>query len=261
MRALIATLCLALLPVAAYAETEDDAGDVSEVDKDRVGPLRERVRPVSGHVFLKHGRVEVSPSVTSSFNDPFFWKFLAGATVAYYPMEWLGVNLRLGLDAPSMFAGQPVISPAAEICTTEATGQGTTRGCRTPTYAELNGRAPGQISFIGGADVQYAPVYGKVGLIAEKFINFDLYGLGGLSLVGYKGPGGTIGVSTPMVTGGLNLGLGAHFVVSRWFAVRTELRDLLYVEDVEGTDTKSFRSQLLFELGFSLFFPTTFTGE
>jgi outer membrane beta-barrel protein len=259
MRALIATLCLTLAPIAAYAETEDDAGDVSEVDKDRVGPLRERVRPVSGHLFLKRGRLEISPSITSSFNDPFFWKFLVGATVAYYPMEWLGVNLRLGMDAPSMVQGEAVISPAAEICTTEATGTGTTRGCRAPTYADLNGRAPGQLTFLGGVDLQYAPVYGKVGFVAEKFLQFDLYGLGGLSAVAYKGPSGTTG-STPMVTGGVNLGLGAHVVVAKWFAVRTELRDLLYFEDVED-GTKSFRNQLMFELGLSLFFPTTFTGE
>jgi outer membrane beta-barrel protein len=257
MRTLFATLCIALVPAAVYAETEDDAGDVSEVDKDRVGPLRERVRPVSGHLFLKRGRFELSPSMTASFNDPFFWKFLAGATLAYYPMEWLGVNLRFGIDAPPLIRGEPVISPAGEVCTLGATP----RECSSPTFDDLNGRAPGQMTFLGGVDVQYAPVYGKVGLVAEKFLQFDLYGLGGLSAVGYKGPSGTPGESTPMVTGGVNLGLGAHFVVAKWFAVRTELRDLMYVEDVQGAEKKSFRNQLLFELGLSLFFPTTFTEE
>jgi outer membrane beta-barrel protein len=244
MRTLITTLCLALVPVAAYAQTEDDAGDVSEVDKDRVGPLRERIRPVSGHLFRKRGRLEISPSVTSSFNDPFFWKFLAGATVGYFPTEWLGVNLRLGMDVPSLM-GTPVISPAPELCDPV---------CDPPDYAEkLDGKLPGQMTFIAGVDVQYAPVYGKVGVLAEKFLHFDLYGLGGLSAVGYRGPA-TVG-SVPMLTGGVNLGLGAHFVVARWFAVRTELRDLLYFEDLEKG--RSLRNQFLFELGFSLFFPTT----
>jgi len=41
---------------ASGASSEQEAGDVSEVDKDRLGPLRERVRPVSGHLFLKQGR-------------------------------------------------------------------------------------------------------------------------------------------------------------------------------------------------------------
>jgi outer membrane beta-barrel protein len=251
MRTLIATLFLAFVPVAAYAQTEEDAGDVSEVDKDRVGPLRERVRPVSGHLFGKRGRLEISPSMTASFNDPFFWKFLAGATVAYYPMEWLGVNLRLGMDVPSLM-GTPMISPASEVCDPT---------CRPPNSTELDGRAPGQLTFIGGVDIQYAPIYGKVGLVAEKFLHFDLYGLGGLSAVGYKGPSGSAAGSTPMVTPGVNLGVGAHFVVARWFAVRTELRDLLYFEDVQPIPSQSFRNQFLFELGFSFFLPTPFSGE
>ena len=61
-----------VLPALSFAQTtseEEEAGDVSEVDKDRLGPLRERVRPVSGHLFLKKGRFEVSPSASVSLRD------------------------------------------------------------------------------------------------------------------------------------------------------------------------------------------------
>lgn len=261
IRTIVAALCLAIVPTAAFAQTEEDAGDVSEVDKDRVGPLRERVRPVSGHLFRKTGRFEISPSMTASFNDPFFWKFLAGATVAYYVTETLGINLRLGMDAPTLASGQMVISPAAQICITEGAGAGLVRSCRAPTYAELDGRAPGQLTFLGGVDAQYAPIYGKVGVVAETFLHFDLYGIAGASVIGYKGPSEGVVGSAPMISAGANLGVGARFVMAKWFAIRTEFRDLLYIERTRTVAGTSLRSQFLFELGLSMFFPTTFIRE
>ena len=62
-------LALALFAAPAFAASEDEAGDVSEVDKDSAGPLRERVRPVSGHLFLMDGRFEVSPGIGISLRD------------------------------------------------------------------------------------------------------------------------------------------------------------------------------------------------
>jgi outer membrane beta-barrel protein len=261
IRTFVAALTLALVPVTTFAQTEDDAGDVSEVDKDRVGPLRERVRPVSGHLFRKAGRFEFSPSATASFNDPFFWKFLAGVTIGYFPTENIGVNLRLGMDAPSLAMGQMVISPAAQICTVGNDGSGFVRTCRSPEWGEIDGIAPGQLTFLGGIDGQYAPIYGKVGLVAETFLHFDLYAIGGVAAVGYKGPSEGVSGSVPMITPGLNLGVGARFVTSKWFAIRTEFRDLLYVEKTRTAAGSSLRSQFLFELGFSLFFPTGFARE
>ena len=262
IRTFVAALTLALVPVTTFAQTEDDAGDVSEVDKDRVGPLRERVRPVSGHLFRKAGRFEFSPSIGASFNDPFFWKFLAGVTIGYFPTENIGVNLRFGVDAPTLATGRMVISPAAQICpiTKTETG-GSLRDCQSPTWKQADGIVAGQLTFLGGIDAQYAPIYGKVGLVAETFLHFDLYAIGGVAAVGYKGPSEGVDGSVPMITPGVNLGVGARFVASKWFAIRTEFRDLLYVEQVRAANPTSLRSQFLFELGFSLFFPTGFARE
>src|SRR5688500_12472720 len=81
-----------LLPSLALGQTrtEDEAGDVSEVDKDALGPLRERIRPVSGYFFLKKGRFELSPSATVSVKDAFFTKYLVGASLTYHPIESIG---------------------------------------------------------------------------------------------------------------------------------------------------------------------------
>lgn len=248
------SLALATLPAAAFAQSEDDAGDVSEVDKDRVGPLRERVRPVSGHLFLKRGRFELSPSVTASMNDAFFTKYIFGATLGFFPTESIGVHARFGY-------GMNVVSGAAQICTTEATGTGTRRGCNPPTFDQLDGRAPGQLTLMGGVDVQYSPIYGKVALVAEQFLHFDLYALAGASAVGYNGPTGQPTGSKGYMTVGGNLGVGTRVVLNRFLTVRAELRDLIYVEQVQPLPASSLRNQFLFELGISFFLPTSFIPE
>lgn len=235
---------------AAQSSEEEEAGDVSEVDKDRQGPLRERVRPVSGHLFLKKGRFEFSPSATVSLRDAFFSKYIFGGTLTYHPLETLGVSLRLGYALNS-------VAGAAQICSFPAAVEGQpapTRTCSSPTMDQLDGQAPGQLQLLGGADVQWAPIYGKLSLMAEKFVHFDMYGVLGASVVQYRGPD----LSTPTgaqgyMTGGGNVGVGARFFFNRWVTLRTEVRDLIYVEKSRGSDNY-LRNQLMFELGVSFFF-------
>ncbi|AKJ05661.1 outer membrane beta-barrel protein [Archangium gephyra] len=229
-------------PAPSGSGSEQEAGDVSEVDKDRLGPLRERVRPVSGHLFLKQGRFEFSPSATLSIKDAFFSKYILGGTLTYHPTETLGLSLRAGYALNT-------VASAAQICT--FTGDdGSTRGCRRPTYEELDGEAPGQLTLMGGVDVQWAPIYGKISLLAEQFLHFDLYGVAGATAVQYRGP-----AKTAELTAGGNVGVGMRFFLNRWVTVRTEFRDLIYVEKALNPAT-TLRNQLMFELGVSLFFPS-----
>jgi outer membrane beta-barrel protein len=247
---LLLALCL-VMPALGHAQSsneEEEAGDVSEVDKDRLGPLRERVRPVSGHLFLKKGRFEFSPSATLSLRDAFFSKYIFGGTLTYHPLETLGVGLRLGY-ALNTVAG------AAQICTfTDAADGSATRGCASPTMNQLDGRAPGQLKLLAGADVQWAPIYGKLSLLAEKFVSFDLYGVAGASAVQYRGPdlASSTAAKNYMTAGG-NVGVGARFFFNRWVTLRTEVRDLIYVEKGR-TENNYLRNQLMFELGVSFFF-------
>ncbi|CAM3950888.1 outer membrane beta-barrel domain-containing protein [Corallococcus sp. ZKHCc1 1396] len=242
-------------PRASAGSQEEEAGDVSEVDKDALGPLRERIRPVSGHMFLKKGRFEVSPSASITIRDAFYKKYIFGGSLTYYPSETLGVSLRAGYAVNS-------VAGSAQICTfTEGSG-GDTRGCRAPTKGELDGQAPGQLTLLGGADVQWAPIYGKLSLLAEKFVHFDMYGILGASVVQYRGPettlvdGQAIAGGKSYLTAGGNVGVGLRFFFNRWVTLRTELRDLIYVEKGREPTPTYLRNQILFELGLSFFFPS-----
>jgi outer membrane beta-barrel protein len=256
MRALVlAVFLLGLAPAARAASSEEEAGDVSEVDKDALGPLRERIPPVTGHLFLKRHRFELSPAVTFSVKDAFFSKYVFGLSAAYHLSETFAVNGRFGYSIPT-------VSGAAEICIPPGSSLGPP-GCNQPTLNQLNGIAPGAITLIGGVDLEWAPLYGKIALSSEYFAHFDIYGILGPSLVQYTGPGAGSTTAKPIavndLTAGGNVGLGLRAFMNKWLAVRLEFRDLIYAENVViPTPSTSIRNQLMFEVGFSMFFPTAF---
>jgi len=237
-----------LLPALVLAQDEGEGADPGAIDRE-AGPLRDRIRPVSGHLFLKAGRIEVSPAASVSVRDAFFTKIGFGGSVTYHFTEQLALGAR-GAYNLAMVAG------SAQICTVD---ENFVRTCRSPTYQELDGVAPGQITLLGAVDVQFAPIYGKLSLMAEQFLHFDIYGILGGAAVLYRGPPGSGSTTAAQyVAPGLNAGAGMRFFLNRWLTVRGELRDMVYSEDL-GSGVSSLRNQLVVELGVSLFFPPTFT--
>lgn len=243
-------LLASLLSAPAFAASEDEAGDVSEVDKDSSGPLKDRVRPVSGHLFLMNGRFEASPGVGVSLRDAFWQKVSFGVALTYHFNEEIGLGLRAAYNLS-------LISGAAQICDPES------GLCSEPLREELTTRngqpanvAYGLMSFLTSLDLQWAPLYGKIALFSESVLNFNMYILAGPAFLLY-GP-----TNTPTVGG--NVGVGFRFFVNKWLTVRLELRDVIYYEEgvnLGGTQLNSVRNQLMTELGFSMFFPTVFRDE
>lgn len=257
-RARLTWLCFALVVAAAPAfaqKSEEEAGDVSEADKDSSGPLRDRIPPVSGHLFLMDGRFEISPGIGLSIRDAFFTKLFLGAALTYHFSETVGVSLRGGYNVS-------LVSGSAQICTTEDPTTNTAAGCRSPTVQELTTRvdstgtrvpanvAYGLNSLLASIDLQWAPIYGKLSLSAERVLSFNMYGLVGPALVMY-GPQGQL-------TAGGNVGLGFRFFLNKFLTIRLELRDTIYLEQGASADQSSLRNQLLVEAGFSIFLPTVF---
>lgn len=257
MRALVIAVSLAALAQQARAASqEEEAGDVSEVDKDALGPLRERIPPVTGHLFLKKHRFELSPAVTFSVRDAFYSKYVFGLSAAYHVTESVAINGRFGYSIPT-------VSGAAQICIPPGSSLGPP-GCFQPSMKALSGVAPGAITLLAGADLEWAPLYGKIALSSEYFAHFDIYGILGPELVMYTGPGAGSTTQNPNpvtdTTVGGNVGLGLRAFANKWLAVRFEFRDLIYSESVViPTPSNSLRNQFFFELGFSMFFPTSFS--
>ncbi len=246
-------LTLAAPAVAAdKSKSEEEAGDVSEVDKDRAGPLRNRVPPVSGHLFQMADRFEAGIAVGFSVKDAFFAKYVPGITLTYHFGE------TIALAAHGAY-GFNTVSGAAEIC---GNGVSSPLGCKQPSLDTLeNAHAFGQMSLLAGLELQWAPIYGKIGLVAEKFLTFNMYAAIGPSVLMY-GP-------QNQFTAGGNVGIGFRWAVNQFICVRTEIRDLIYYEDFRNGDTsqlgsalkQSVRNQIMGTLGISFFIPTTFERE
>jgi outer membrane beta-barrel protein len=244
-------LAAALLSTAAFAQrSEDEAGDTAEVDKDALSPLRDRVRPVSGHLFLMKGRFEISPGVSFSVRDAFFSKYNVGLMLNYHFTEELGIRLRGGYS----FATP---SGTAQICETDAAGL---RSCRVPSVNELVDKgAYGNTPLLVDLALEWAPLYGKLAFIAEAFVHFNFYINLGATLVLYQNA--SPGLQPVMnVTVGGNVGLGMRWFFTRWLTARLELRDVLYSEASQQYQA-SFRNQLLLEAGISIFLPTDFSEQ
>jgi outer membrane beta-barrel protein len=252
-RALLFAVFFAAPAFAQREKAEEEAGDVSEVDKDRTGPLRDRVQPVSGHIFLMKGRFEASPEIGISFKDPFYTKYAPGLMVSFHFTETVGISLR----ASYAFS---TVSGAAEICTNGANGA---PGCRTPTLAELDAGSGGvfpygRMGLLADLALEWAPIYGKLATLAVlPFLPFDdlhfnMYGGIGPAVMMY-GPASTF-------TGGGNVHVGFRFFVNKFICVRTEIRDVVYYEQFSSAQ-HSIRNQLMFDLGLSFFLPTNFERE
>ena len=251
-------------PSMAQQRSEDEAGDVSELEKDVTGPLRDRIPPITGYRLLMGKRFEFTPTIGVSFRDPFFLKLGLGVQLTYHFTNSLG----LSLDA---FYAIPFIASWAQICIPQGTPN-EKPGCRTATWAELskevtNGNtktklnnAPGLLHFWAHLNLHWTPIYGKISALSEGAVNFNFYGFLGPSVVMYGG-------ANTVMAGG-NIGIGMRFLINRWLAVRLQVRDIIYPEvvarQVAGSETVNstyVRNQLLVELGFSMFFPTTFEGQ
>lgn len=226
-RALLLSLALAA-PAAAGAASPADA-------------FGGRIPPISGQLYTKAGKLEITPTANLSLNDAFFSKTFFGAKLGWHFTEALSLS---GSFATG-FAGA---TGSTEVCPGN-------EGCHAATQAQLN-QVPGELKTIAGLEVAFAPVYGKLNVFAEKVIHFDLSVLAGGDLIRHRGvlsaadAGAGVSPGVRSTFGG-HVGVGARVFLTRSFALRLEVKDYVYTVPVLGSST--LQNQLFTELGISWF--------
>jgi outer membrane beta-barrel protein len=227
----IALLCAAALAPPAVGASEADA-------------FASKVEPISGQLYRKAGRFELTPGVDLSLNDAFFSKVLFGAKATWHFSEWLAVT-------GSFAGGFSSATGSTQVCPAN-------QGCHA-AFPDQLAAVPGEIKTKGGLEVGFAPVYAKLNLLAEKVAHFDLSLLGGADWIAYRevlpppqNPGSPVSPATKRAIGG-HLGLGARLFLGPWGALRVEVKDYLYRVPVSGA-TK-LEQQLFVEMGLSVFLP------
>jgi outer membrane beta-barrel protein len=232
----LATLVLAAAPAATAAKEAADA-------------FGQRIPPVSGRLYSKAGKLEITPTANLSLNDAFFSKYFFGGKVGWHATEtWsFSGSITTGFARAT---GSTAVCPRNE-------------GCQSATDAQLT-QVPGELRTMVGAEIGFSPVYGKLNAFAEKVIHFDLSFLLGADWIRYRGvqsatdanAGADPGVQS---TFGAHVGLGTRVFLGRTTALRIEVKDYLYRAPVLGSNT--IQNQLFTEIGLSFFLPSLHQGR
>lgn len=236
MAGLVLAVALAAAPGASLA---------SEADA-----FENKVPPISGQLYPTARRFELEPFAAFSVNDPFYTKIFFGAKAGYHlSAQWyLGAMFSTGFTSPT---------GSTNICT--ASG-----GCTGATDAQLY-QLPGLIKWTAAVEAGWTPFYGKLNVVSDLPVHFDLSIYGGLDWVSFQ-QAVTSGEAATLVAAGQkpgtdssvggHLALGLRFFVARFVAVRFEIRDVLYSAYVGNLQERQLQNQIWLDLGVSFFFPT-----
>ncbi|RMG16843.1 MAG: outer membrane beta-barrel domain-containing protein [Deltaproteobacteria bacterium] len=202
--------------------------------------LEARIPAVSGRLMTKAGRHELAAVLDLTLADAFRQKLLGGLTYTYHLSEVWGLTLRGGVTLLSLPSGSVAVCP-------------TPAECGPPDDAALD-ELPGNVGFLGGLLGEFAPIYGKLNIIAENVLHFDFYATAGVGAVGYtlvpRAGGDRSGLSPALL-----LGVGQRFFFAGWLAVKVEVLDFLYPQTTAAGDGQ-ISNQLALTVGFSFFFST-----
>jgi outer membrane beta-barrel protein len=218
-----------LTPSAAHAREKNAA----ESALTEFNGKKEVPDPVRNRFFLKANRFEIAPSLGYVPNNSFADVYVGGAFLAYHFSE------RFSVEAAVMYSPN---SGASGV-------KGLTRTLLDIAYqGDPNTKFQQPIDRLQLATAftaRWAPVYGKINLIGEGVVNFDVYGTGGLGLLAISKDVATIsedyrsGKSDDPVyvepqpsqqfSPALNLGAGMDIFLSPTVALKLDARTLVYI--------------------------------
>jgi outer membrane beta-barrel protein len=208
-----------------------------------------KVPPISGQLYPKRGRIELTAGASLSVNDPFYAKTFGSLKLTWHLSELFsaGVHAAGGMASAT---GSTTICPANQ-------------GCRPADEVQLR-QVPGKILWLAGAEGAFAPVYGKLNLLAELPVHFDLAILLGADWITFQKaadlPTAQLGPPGSDSSLGGHVGLGMRFFFAGFMGLRFEVRDYLYSATIGSTGQSHLQNQLFVDLGVSFFFPSSARG-
>ncbi len=192
-----------------------------------LGMLRNsEISVVQKMVYAKEGRSEIGVTLGLMPFDAYTWAPLANATYTVHRTETFGIEASLG-------GGY---------------------GFKSADYRELEGPtygiAPEAYRFLGrlGVAVEWSPVYAKMNWKGRKIIHHDVFGVLGATgtLEQCVLPDGRFAVGP-----GVTAGVGARIFRGSRANVRVELRDDLFVEKHDLTETWGLKQNVWVAAGLS----------
>lgn len=178
---------------------------------------------------LRRQRVQLTPRVASTLNDAILRQWSVGGTLAYNVSERLYIGgMFEWFDFDEAIGG-----------TTQSYEEVIDQTNAVPEVAPL--------TWIGGLDVGFVPLYGKLVLFNKAIGYFDLYVSGGPMAVD----------SQRGVHVGGHVGVGFNLYFNRWIGLNTEFRDRLTVEELPEAGN-SFTNTVTGSIGLTIMLPFNF---
>jgi outer membrane beta-barrel protein len=228
---------------------------------------------VENRFFLKESRFEVSPTFGYIPNNPYARRYVGGLFVGYHVDESLAASLSLGV-APDGFEND--LKELVGVLLQTARSNGDTLGSEQFEQPLEKLR----LSFAAG--LSWAPIYGKINIVGETVLNFDVYAFAGVGMISKQNYVATYDVAcanpddclslsdivelTPEEAEfnvGPVLGLGQNYFINQSIALKLDVRSSFYVDDVpninpleEGqTAKKRLYNKFTTSIGVAIFFP------
>jgi outer membrane beta-barrel protein len=206
---------LAGLPDAAPGVT---AADIEALRQLAVSGTPASLPPVTARMFTTEGRLEVSPLINVSVGDPFFRSVMLGVRAEQHLSERWSVGGHL-------FAGTSMVAAPVQLCGASA--------CAGPVADRLRS-TPGDLMAALGVQATFRPVYGKLSLLGEKTVHFDLYVALGPELLRERiAPDAASEPRSRWDLGG-RASIGEHLYFSDRLSVRFAVSELIYGARVRG---------------------------
>ena len=216
---------------------------------------------VMNRFFVKSKRFELAPVLGYVPNNPMAKRYVGGTLLAYH------FNEQLAAEGAILYAPDLGSADLKDL---------------THTLVAIANEGSGQVGFQQPVDkmtlgatfaARWAPVYGKINLIGERVVNFDLYGTAGIGLLVvskyYAKYDGTITVGPPTnlvfsenaSVVPVNVGIGFDFFINGSVALKIDARNYLYTDfepqydPDELIEEKRLYNNFVASTGVSIFFP------
>ena len=245
---------------------EAQAGPGQEALAEFQGDFKEK-NVVQNRFFLKEKRFELAPVLGYVPNNPMVKRYVGGVLLGYHFSETLGAGAQL-LYSPDL--GEDDLKGLAKtLVNIAASGE-----------SNVQFQQPIDKMTLGATfSANWAPVYGKINLIGERVINFDLYGVLGLGLLSIneyyaqydeekekQGITPSTTLTTPVAKSRVpfNVGVGMDFFLGGSVALKIDARNYLYIDkkpdyDPDTVDPEESESRLynnfIASVGVGIYFP------
>jgi len=231
----------------------------------RNGPEHKDV--VQNRFFLKTGRFELAPMGGMVPNNPMVKRYVGGLQLAYHFSETFAAG------------GQLLYSP--DLGVNDLKGLTTTLVQIASGSTDSGGfefQQPIDKLILGATfSAQWAPVYGKINILGETILNFDLYGEAGLGMLSIQkayarydrnaldqtGLPVSIDKYENAVRVPVSLGMGINIFLNQSMAFKLDARSLMYVDlapdytpgDGKPSDSRQLYSAFAVTTGLGFYFP------